>query len=260
VRALGLTIALIGYFYVFGARTGQDRFGVATILDRLLVPVFVVPLVVTGQLAPQLGVPFAVLDPALAVGAWIVHARSSKVIEVRSMTALAIDVENPATGEALARIPSHDASGVGAAVAWARAAEPAWAALHFTERKRLLRRLAHRLATDPDVSPILMRESGKPRFEAEVIEVLYVCEMTRFATGRAGRLAMRDDVRSPLNSFFERLRSRATSGLSCDLISRIRNAAPPLVSQGAAECVAAALGQCAPVELSRPPNALRLDA
>jgi hypothetical protein len=76
VRALGMAIAIIGYFYVFGARTGQDRFGVATILDRLLVPVLLVPLVVSGQLAPQIGIPFAVLDPALAVGAWIVYVRS----------------------------------------------------------------------------------------------------------------------------------------------------------------------------------------
>jgi acyl-CoA reductase-like NAD-dependent aldehyde dehydrogenase len=42
-----------------------------------------------------------------------------------------------------------------------------------------------------------MRESGKPRFEAEAIEVLYACEMTRFATGRAGRLALREEVRNP---------------------------------------------------------------
>lgn len=55
-----MTIALIGYFYFFGGRTGQDRFGVATILDRLLV---LVPLVISGELAPQLGVPFAVFDP-----------------------------------------------------------------------------------------------------------------------------------------------------------------------------------------------------
>lgn len=75
VRALGMTIALIGYFYFFGGRTGQDRFGVATILDRLIVPVLLVPLVVTGELSPQLGLPFAVLDPALAIGAWVIFAR-----------------------------------------------------------------------------------------------------------------------------------------------------------------------------------------
>lgn len=78
VRALGLTIAVIGYFYVFGARTGQDRFGVATILDRLLVPALIAPLVVSGELPPQLGVPFAVLDPVLGIGAWLVYARSQR--------------------------------------------------------------------------------------------------------------------------------------------------------------------------------------
>lgn len=76
VRALGMAIALIGYFYFFGARTGQDRFGVATILDRLIVPVLLVPLVVSGELSPQLGLPFAVLDPTLAIGAWAIFARS----------------------------------------------------------------------------------------------------------------------------------------------------------------------------------------
>lgn len=76
VRVLGMTLALVGYFYFFGARTGQDRFGVATILDRLLVPALLVPLVVRRQIAPQLGLPFVVLDPALAIGAWIVFARS----------------------------------------------------------------------------------------------------------------------------------------------------------------------------------------
>lgn len=76
VRALGMTIALIGYFYFFGGRTGQDRFGVATILDRLLVPLLLVPLVVSGELSPQLGLPFAVLDPALAIVAWVIFARS----------------------------------------------------------------------------------------------------------------------------------------------------------------------------------------
>ena len=87
VRALGMTIALIGYFYFFGARTGQDRFGAATILDRLLVPVLLVPLVAKGQLAPQLGIPFAVLDPALAVGAWAIFARSQA--RSRSLTPFA---------------------------------------------------------------------------------------------------------------------------------------------------------------------------
>jgi hypothetical protein len=77
VRAVGMTLALIGYFYVAGSRTGLDRFAVATILSRLVfVPSLLLALVATGELSPELGVPFAVVDPALAVGAWIVHARS----------------------------------------------------------------------------------------------------------------------------------------------------------------------------------------
>jgi hypothetical protein len=76
VCELGLALAFIGYFYVFGARTGQDRFGVATILNRLLAPLLLVPLVATGQLSPQLGLPLAVIDPVLAIGAWVVYARS----------------------------------------------------------------------------------------------------------------------------------------------------------------------------------------
>jgi hypothetical protein len=76
LRTLGVTIAVIGYFYIFGSRTGQDRFGVATIFDRLLVPVLLVPLVVSGALSPSLGLPFAVLDPVLGLGAWVVFSRS----------------------------------------------------------------------------------------------------------------------------------------------------------------------------------------
>jgi len=109
-----------------------------------------------------------------------------------------IDVVSPATGKAFARVPSHDATAVEAAIVRARAAQPAWAALPLAERRRALRRLSHRIATDPEVVRTIMRESGKPRFEAEVIEVLYTCEMTRFATGRAGRRALRDEVHSPL--------------------------------------------------------------
>jgi hypothetical protein len=76
VRSIGMVLAILGYFYIFGARTGQDRFGVATILDRLLVPVLLVPLVITGELTPQLGLPFAVIDPVLGIGAWIVYSRT----------------------------------------------------------------------------------------------------------------------------------------------------------------------------------------
>lgn len=78
VQALGLTVAIIGYFYFFGGRTGDDRFGVATILDRLLVPFFLGALVLAGRLSPNLAVPFMVLDPVLAIGAWVIFARTQR--------------------------------------------------------------------------------------------------------------------------------------------------------------------------------------
>ncbi len=108
-----------------------------------------------------------------------------------------IEVVDPATGEAFARVPSGGAPEVQAAIARARAAQPRWGAMPFAERARGLRRLAGRLARDPEVVHTIMRESGKPRFEAQAMEVLYACELTRFATGRAGRRAVRDGIRHP---------------------------------------------------------------
>lgn len=76
VRALGVTLTIVGWFYAIGARTNQARFGLATVFDRLLVPAFLLPLVVAGQIPPALGVAFSVLDPALAGGAWLVWRRT----------------------------------------------------------------------------------------------------------------------------------------------------------------------------------------
>jgi len=42
-RIIGFAIAVIGWFYVFGARTNRDSFGWATFGDRMLVPAFVLP-------------------------------------------------------------------------------------------------------------------------------------------------------------------------------------------------------------------------
>jgi acyl-CoA reductase-like NAD-dependent aldehyde dehydrogenase len=104
---------------------------------------------------------------------------------------------NPATGAIVAEVPGASTADAEAAVARARRARPAWGALSFGERARALRRFARRLMLDPDLIPILMSESGKPRYEAEAIEVFYTCELIRYYTGRAGRRALRDDLRHP---------------------------------------------------------------
>lgn len=78
LRMLGVALAVIGWFYVMGARTGADSFGLATVVDRLLVPFLFVPLALTGAVAPQLALPFAVLDPVLAVGAFFIWRRQAR--------------------------------------------------------------------------------------------------------------------------------------------------------------------------------------
>jgi len=106
-------------------------------------------------------------------------------------------VTNPATGQLIQELPAADTAAVDAAIARAREAQPAWGALPFSERKRILRRVARALRDDATFLDILCAESGKPRYEAENIELFYTLELTRYYTGRAGRRALADDLRHP---------------------------------------------------------------
>ena len=76
-RLIGFAIAIIGWLYVFGGRTNRDSFGLATFMDRILVPLFIVPLVVAGQVDPMLVLPVAILDPILGIGAFVIWKRQS---------------------------------------------------------------------------------------------------------------------------------------------------------------------------------------
>ena len=107
-------------------------------------------------------------------------------------------IENPATGQLLAEVPCHGAAEVEAAVTRARTAQKGWGALPFRARANALRRLLRAMRDDPGFLPTLVSESGKPRYEAEIFEMLYALELTRFYTGRIGRRALRDDIRYPL--------------------------------------------------------------
>jgi acyl-CoA reductase-like NAD-dependent aldehyde dehydrogenase len=113
-------------------------------------------------------------------------------------SATTLRIANPATGELLAEIPCQGATDVTAAVARARAAQPAWGALPFAERARALRRLGRALRDSPDFLDTLAAESGKPLYEAELMELFYLLELLRYYTGRAGRRALRDELRHPL--------------------------------------------------------------
>ena len=103
----------------------------------------------------------------------------------------------PQTGELLAEVAATTPAELDAAFARARAAQPAWAALPFRARAAAMRRFARVLRDDAKLLTTLTAESGKPRHEAELFELLYTLELTRFYTGRRGRRALADRAQRP---------------------------------------------------------------
>jgi len=78
VRLSGMSMGIIGWFYFMGGRTGRDSFGLSTVVDRAAVPFLLGALVLTGQVPLQLVAGVAVLDPLLAVGAYLIWRRSTR--------------------------------------------------------------------------------------------------------------------------------------------------------------------------------------
>jgi len=77
LRVIGLTVVVIGWLYLFGGRSGSRQFIAASIVDRLVfVPLVLVPLMMAGVFPRLLG-SFAILDPALAIGAWVLLGRKA---------------------------------------------------------------------------------------------------------------------------------------------------------------------------------------
>jgi acyl-CoA reductase-like NAD-dependent aldehyde dehydrogenase len=93
---------------------------------------------------------------------------------------------NPATGEILHQFDAATDTDVNAAVAHARAAQPAWNALGVHKRVSILRefqRLLHE--TKSEVAALITREAGKPMVEALLTEVMVVLDSTRFCVENA---------------------------------------------------------------------------
>jgi hypothetical protein len=77
IRMIGMTVAVIGWLYLFGGRSGSRQFVAASVVDRLVfVPAVLVPLAIAGAF-PHLLVTFAILDPSLAIGAWSLFGRNT---------------------------------------------------------------------------------------------------------------------------------------------------------------------------------------
>ena len=55
MRVIGLTVAVIGWLYIFGGRSGARQFVAASVVDRLVfVPLVLIPLAIAGVFLPPL--------------------------------------------------------------------------------------------------------------------------------------------------------------------------------------------------------------
>lgn len=102
-------------------------------------------------------------------------------------TPLTLPVRDPGRGDVVAELPIDDAAAVAEAVARARAAQPAWAALSARKRGRLLRKARRALVrVRAEVLERLERETGKARWDV-VGELMGVCLDLGWLVRRAPR-------------------------------------------------------------------------
>jgi acyl-CoA reductase-like NAD-dependent aldehyde dehydrogenase len=71
-----------------------------------------------------------------------------------------------------------------------------------------MRKLAARARADEELARTISSEAGKPLFEAIGFEIAYLCELTRFLSGAAGRRALGETRRASL--IFPHKRARVT--------------------------------------------------
>src|SRR3954452_24072989 len=108
-----------------------------------------------------------------------------------------IPVENPATGEVIRTIPATTPAEVATLVARARAAQPAWEALGFEGRGRILRR-AQKWVTDNSARIVetIVSETGKTWEDAQLAEVAYAANAFGFWAKRAPKYLADEKIRS----------------------------------------------------------------
>jgi len=76
-RVVGMAVAVIGWLYLFGGRSGGRQFAACTVLDRwILVPLVLVSIAIAGVF-PHTFLAIALLDVSLAVGTWLIRKRAT---------------------------------------------------------------------------------------------------------------------------------------------------------------------------------------
>src|SRR6478735_6566521 len=108
-----------------------------------------------------------------------------------------IDVENPATGQVIQSLPVTPPDAVAGMVERARAAQPAWEALGFEGRGRILRR-AQKWVVDHSerVIETIVSETGKVYEDALLAEVMYAANAFGFWAKHAPSFLADERVKS----------------------------------------------------------------
>jgi len=107
------------------------------------------------------------------------------------------DAVSPATGEAFARASLLDAEQAQAAIGAARTAAPAWRAMSFRERGRMLLRARAVIVEEAsEIARLIAQEQGKPTAEALAVEIYPALEALKHLAQHA-EAALRDE---PLQS------------------------------------------------------------
>lgn len=100
---------------------------------------------------------------------------------------------DPSDGQPFASVTLLDAGQAGGAVAAAESAFPAWSALAFADRGRLLLHLRdHILGQAEDIARLIHREQGKPEAEAHAVEIFPAMEALKHLAGHAEEI-LRDE-------------------------------------------------------------------
>jgi len=108
-----------------------------------------------------------------------------------------VEVHNPATGALIGSVPAMTPDEVTEAVARARAAQPAWEALGFAERGRILRRMQKwTLDNAPRIISTIVAENGKTYEDAQLAEVSYAASAFGFWAKNAPEFLADEKVKS----------------------------------------------------------------
>src|SRR4029077_8150249 len=99
-----------------------------------------------------------------------------------------VDSVNPCTGDIVVRVPATPLDTIPGIFEKARTAQKKWAARPLRERCEMLRQLADAIfERRDDISGVITRETGKPRAEAILAEVLLALDTANFLARQAPR-------------------------------------------------------------------------